>query len=183
MIEKLRRLPRPLFYLYAGTTITRLGAFVFPYLTIYLSEARGYGADRVGQILSAGSLGLLAGNFAGGWLTDRWSRKWTLILALLFNAAGFAGLAWQYDAGWTYALFLAIGYFGSGMYTPAANTVVADLAPQDIRPFAYTVNYVCINLGMALGPLIGGFLAAVSYGWIFVGDVATSLVCPCGWRV
>ena len=34
-----------------------------------------------------------------------------------------------------------------------------------------------INLGMGLGPLIGGFLATVSYAWIFIGDVATSLVC------
>lgn len=177
MIEKLRRLPRALYFLFAGTTITRLGAFVFPYLTIYLSEARGYGVDRVGQILSVGSIGLLAGNFAGGRLTDRWSRKGTLIAALLLNALGFAALAFQYESGWLYALFLAVGYFGSGMYTPAANTVVADLTPVDIRPFAYTVNYVCINLGMGLGPLIGGFLAAYSYNWIFVGDVATSLVC------
>ncbi|MCH8805443.1 MAG: MFS transporter [Planctomycetes bacterium] len=177
MLEKLRRMPRALYFLFAGTTITRLGAFVFPYLTIYLSEARGYGVDRVGLILSVGSLGLLAGNFAGGWLTDRWRRKSTLVLALLLNAAGFAGLAGHYESGWTYAIFLFIGYVGSGMYTPAANTVVADLAPEDIRPFAYTVNYVCINLGMGLGPLIGGFLAAVSYNWIFIGDVATSLVC------
>ena len=92
-LAKFRQLPRPLFYLYAGTMITRMGAFVFPYLTIYLSEARGYSFEIVGIILSVGSIGLLAGNFAGGSLTDRWSRKWTLIMALLLNACGFAGLA------------------------------------------------------------------------------------------
>ncbi|MCZ6682572.1 MAG: MFS transporter [Planctomycetota bacterium] len=177
MIEKLRRLPGALYFLFAGTTITRFGSFVFPYLTIYLSEARGYGVDRVGQILSVGSIGLLAGNFTGGWLTDRWSRKRTLIAALVLNALGFSALAFHFESGWFYALFLAVGYFGSGMYSPAANTVVADLAPEDIRPFAYTVNYVCVNLGMGLGPLLAGFLAAYSYNWIFVGDVATSLVC------
>ncbi len=177
MLEKLRQLPRELYLLYVGTTITRLGAFVFPYLTIYLTEAQGYGVDRVGLILSVGGVGLLLGNYAGGWLTDRWSRKWTLVAALLLNAAGFAGLAGRYDSGWTYAAVLFVGYAGSGMYTPAANTVIADLAPSDLRPFAYTVNYVCINLGMGLGPLIAGFLAAISYTWIFVGDVATSLVC------
>ena len=177
MIDKLKQLPKPLYFLYAGTIVTRMGAFVFPYLTIYLSEARDYRFDKVGLILSVGSIGLLAGNVAGGWLTDHWSRKKTLILALLLNAAGFAGLAGDYQSGWAYALFLLIGYTGSGMYTPAANTVVADLAPAPIRPFAYTVNYVCVNLGMALGPLIGGFLAAVSYLWIFVGDVVSSLLC------
>ncbi len=177
MLDRLRQLPGPLYCLFAGTTITRLGSFVFPYLTIYLSEARGYGADRVGQILSVGSVGLLLGNFAGGWLTDRWCRKWTLICALVLNAIGFAILAVHFESAWLYAVFLFVGYFGSGMFTPAANTVVADLAPETIRPFAYTVNYVCINLGMGLGPLMAGFLAAVSYFWIFVGDVATSLCC------
>jgi MFS family permease len=177
MIEKLRQLPRPLYVLFAGTMITRLGAFVFPFLTIYLSEARGYTVDRVGLILSVGSVGLLLGNFTGGWLTDGWSRKRTLVVALLLNAAGFAGLGFEHASGWTYAAFLFLGYGGSGMYTPAANTLIADLAPEGVRPFAYTVNYVCINLGMALGPLLAGFLAAFSYTWIFVGDVVTSLVC------
>lgn len=177
MVSRLRQLPRPLFFLFAGTTISRLGAFVFPFLTIYLSEARGYGADRVGQILSFGGLGLLFGNFTGGWLTDRWSRRYTLLLALVLNAAGFAGLAFDYQGAWSYAAFLLLGYFGMGMYTPASNTVVADLAPEAIRPFAYTVNYVCVNLGMALGPLIAGFLAASSYKWLFIGDVITTLLC------
>lgn len=177
MIGQFWQLPRSLYFLFAGTIITRMGAFVFPYLTIYLSEARGHGFDRVGLILSVGGVGLLVGNFAGGWSTDKCSRKWTLVVALLLNAAGFAGLAGHYDSGWVYACFLLVGYVGSGMYTPAANTVVADLTREDIRPFAYTVNYVCINLGMASGPLIGGFLASISYRWLFIGDVATSLLC------
>ena len=177
MIGDLLRLPRPLFFLYAGTIVTRMGAFVFPYLTIYLSESRGFGFDHVGLILSVGSVGLLIGNYVGGWLTDHWSRKWTLIASLLINATGFGGLAIAYDAGWPYALFLLIGYFGSGMYNPAANTLIADLAEDSVRPFAYTLNYVCINVGMALGPLIGGFLASVAYRWIFVGDILSSLLC------
>lgn len=177
MIKRICQLPRQLHYLFAGTLVTRLGTFVFPYLTIYLSEARQFGVDRVGLILSVGSIGLLIGNYSGGWLADRWSRKRTLIVALVLNAIGFAALAGSYESGWMYALFLFIGYTGSGMYTPAANTVIADLTTDDTRRFAYTCNYVCINLGMGLGPLMAGFLAAYSYAWIFIGDVVTSIVC------
>ena len=86
-------------------------------------------------------------------------------------------LAGRYDSGWIYAGLLFVGYIGAGMYTPAANTLIADLVPLSNRPFAYTMNYVCNNLGMALGPLIAGFLAAYSYAWIFIGDVASSLIC------
>ena len=177
MVEALRQLPRPLWFLYAGTTITRLGSFVFPYLTIYLADGRGFGTGEVGIILSVGSLGLLLGNLAGGVSSDLWSRKATLVLALLLNAAGFLGLAWSYETSWPYAAFLLLGYLGSGMYTPAANTLIADLSSERLRPFAYTVNYVCINVGMGLGPLLGGLIAAHSYRWLFLGDVLTSLAC------
>lgn len=177
MLNRVRQLPRSLFFLFAGTIITRMGAFVFPYLTIYLADARQFGFEEVGLVLSVGSLGLLLGNLSGGWLTDRWSRKWTLILALLLNAAGFTGLAFEYASPWVYAAYLFVGYVGSGMYTPAANTLIADLTDEERRPFAYTVNYVCINLGMGLGPLLGGILAEVGYHWLFIGDVASSLIC------
>lgn len=177
IFQTLCGLPRPLYFLFAGTVITRMGSFVFPYLTIYLSEERGYGYEMVGAVLSIGSLGLLAGNFAGGVLTDRWSRKLTLIAALLLNAFGFAGLAFHYFTPWLYALFLFGGYVGTGMFGPAANTMIADIAPSETRPFAYTVNYICVNLGMGLGPLLGGFLATISFKWIFIGDVVSSLAC------
>lgn len=177
MLENLRSLPRPLFCLYAGTTITRLGSFVFPFLTVYLATTRGFSTGIVGTVLSLGSLGLLLGNLTGGILSDAWNSKNTLIAALLLNACGFLGLAWLYSSAWFYAGFLFIGYFGSGMYTPAANSLIADLTDDGTRAFAYTVNYVCINLGMSMGPLLGGFLAAKSYSLVFFGDVLTSLAC------
>ena len=117
MFANFRRINRSLIFLYAGTIVTRLGAFVFPYLTIYLSERREFGLDQVGLILSTGSIGLLLGNVAGGWLTDHWSRKKTLIVALFVNAMGFAGLAYPYETGWPYATFLAVGFSDRGCTT------------------------------------------------------------------
>ena len=171
------KLPRVLWFLCAGTVVTRLGTFVVPYLTIYLSQERGFTLLQTGQIISVGSLGLFAGNLAGGWLADRWSRRGTLLLALLVNAAGMALLAGASGAGWLYALELFGALFGVGLYTPAANTAIAEETDEASRQLAYTVHYVCINLGMGLGPLLGGLLAQVGYGWLFLGDIASTLVC------
>jgi len=176
-LREVARLPRQLRVVYAGTTINRLGTFVFPYLTIYLSEVRGYSLAATGQVLAVGALGLFAGNLAGGWLTDRWSRKKTLMLALVLNALGYLGLAQELGAAWQVALLLALGYFGSGLYQPAANTIIADLTNERERQLAYTVHYVCINVGMALGPLIGGVLFGLGYRLVFLGDVASTLAC------
>ncbi len=171
------RIPQNLCFLYAGTVVSRLGTFVIPYLTIYLSRQRGFDFLETGQIVSVGSLGLFAGNLAGGWLADRWSRKGTLLVALLVNAAGLALLATPSGSGWMYAVQLFGALFGAGMYTPAANTVIADDTDEQSRQFAYTINYVCINLGMGLGPLLGGLLATSGYGWLFAGDIMTTLAC------
>jgi MFS family permease len=171
------RLPRALLFLYSGTIVSRLGTFVVPYLTLYLSQARGFTFAATGTVVSVGSLGLLVGNLVGGWSADRWSRKGTLLVALLVNAAGLAGLAGGERSHWACAACLFVALCGAGMYTPAANAVIADETDEVTRPFAYTVNYVCINVGMGLGPLLGGTLAHLGYGWLFVGDIATTLLC------
>lgn len=176
-MAELRQLPRSLWLLVAGTTITRAGSFVFPYLTIYLGQARGLSLDVVGVVLGVGSVGLIGGNLLGGWSADRLGRKPTLIAALVVNALGFLAL-WRPDASpATYAWWLAVGYLGQGMYGPAAAALIADETPERLRPLAYTTNYVGANLGMAVGPLLGGLLARASLGWLFIGDAVTTLAC------
>lgn len=177
MLDQLRALPRSLAYLYAGTIATRLGSFVVPYLTLYLSEHRGLGPSTTGQIIAAGGFGLLLGNLLGGWSADRVGRKATLLAALGINAIGVAALANTLPSESAYAVALALALAGAGMYTPAANALIADCTSDAQRPFAYAVHYVCINVGMGLGPLLGGFLAASAFTWLFVGDIATTLVC------
>lgn len=171
------RLPRALLPLYAGTVVTRMGTFVVPYLTIYLSQRRALSLSETGQVIAAGGAGLLLGNVLGGWLCDRIGRKPVLLLGLAINAVGLTALAVGLPSGTAYALALAVASVGAGMYPPAASAWIADLTTESERQRAYTVNYVCINVGMGLGPLLGGVLAAASFRWLFVGDIATTLLC------
>ncbi len=175
--SRLNALPRALVFLYAGTIASRLGTFVVPYLTLYLSQGRGLSRAGTGRIIAAGSVGLLVGNLMGGWLADRVGRKPTLLAALAVNVIGIGALSWSLPSGWAYAVALAVAMVGAGMYTPAANALIADCTSETERPLAYTVNYICINIGMGLGPLLGGLLAAYSFTGLFVGDIVTTLVC------
>ena len=177
LLDRLRRLPRPLLALYAGTLATRVGAFVVPYLTLYLVDARELSLAATGRVIALGSVGLLAGNIGGGWLADRVGRKPTLLLALGINAIGIGSVATSLPSGLAYAVALAVALGGAGMYTPAANALIADLTTDEERPLAYTVNYVGINVGMGLGPLLGGLLAGASFRWLFVVDIATTVCC------
>ncbi|MEM6294347.1 MAG: MFS transporter [Myxococcota bacterium] len=174
---RLRDLPRALRPLYAGTIATRVGTFVVPYLTLYLSQARGLSLEHTGRVIAASGVGLLLGNLAGGWLTDRLGRKPTLLASLVLNALGMAALGSGLGSPATYGLMLGVASFGGGMYSPAANAWIADLADGPTRRLAYTVNYICINVGMGIGPLLGGLLAALSFRWLFAGDILTTLAC------
>ena len=154
-----------------------MGSFVFPLLTLYLTEQRDFSKSNTGWVLGIGCIGLLLGNFFGGWTTDKWSRKGTLISGLFVNAIGFGLLVFEWP-GWAhYSAFLFVGYFGSGLFNPAANSVIADLTDESQRQFAYTTQYISANLGMALGPLLGGFLYEIAYSLVFIGDVISSLAC------
>ena len=54
------------------------------------------------------------------------------------------------------------------MLHPAANAMVADLVPREKRIKAYALLRIAQNLGWAIGPMLGGFIAQRSYGAMFL---------------
>jgi MFS family permease len=53
------------------------------------------------------------------------------------------------------------------LYRVGADAMMADLIPSENRPEAYSLLRMSNNLGVAIGPAIGGFIAARSYGTVF----------------
>jgi MFS family permease len=50
-----------------------------------------------------------------------------------------------------------------------------EAVPTAKRKSAFALYRLAINLGMAVGPAVGGLLATISFRWLFVADGATSL--------
>src|SRR4029077_20335537 len=61
-------------------------------------------------------------------------------------------------------------------FRPASLTIFGDLVAPERRKTGFAINRLAINLGMAIGPAVGGFLATVSLRWLFLADGVTSLV-------
>ena len=61
-------------------------------------------------------------------------------------------------------------------YRPAASAMVSDLTTPAQRSHAFSLMYVAINLGFAIGPAVGGAIAEYSFRWLFVGDAATCAI-------
>ena len=68
----------------------------------------------------------------------------------------------------------------SGAFNPllrvGADAMMADLIPSEKRPDAYSVLRMGNNVGVALGPAIGGFVAAASYTGAFLIAAAGMLI-------
>ncbi|MFJ5774441.1 MFS transporter [Streptomyces sp. NPDC093094] len=176
-LTRFRQLPLALRVLFLASFINRAGMFVFPLLAVYLVRGKDLSPGEAGLLISVGSTGLLVGSLLSGPLCDLRGRRTALLTALLLNAAGYLGLAVLDGPPWTYAGLLFVALVGMGMFGPASNTLVADLTEPEQRPFAYTVSYVGNNLGMGIGPLLGGLAAAYSYHVMFAGNIVAGLVC------
>ncbi|MEV1007872.1 MFS transporter [Streptomyces sp. NPDC049881] len=170
-------LPLALRVLFVASFVNRAGMFVFPLLAVYLVRGEGLSAGEAGLLISVGSTGLLVGSLLSGPLCDLRGRRTALLAALLLNAGGYLGLAVLDGPPWTYGALLFVALVGMGAFSPASNTLVADLTTPEQRPFAYTLSYVGNNLGMGVGPLLGGVAAAYSYGVMFAGNILAGLVC------
>ncbi|MCG5469225.1 MFS transporter [Micromonospora sp. LAH09] len=175
-LSRFRALPRPLRMLVYASFINRAGMFVFPLLAVYLVQSRHLSTGEAGVLISVGSTGLLAGSLLSGPVCARAGRRAALVTSLLLNAVGYLGLALLNGPTWTYAVLLFVALVGMGMFAPAANTLIADLTQPEQRPFAYTVSYLANNLGMGVGPLLGGFAAAYSYQLMFAGNILLGLL-------
>ena len=65
--QNLRGLPRAVWVLFVGAFVNRLGTFVLPFITLYLTS-RGYPVPRAGLGLAAYGVGAIGAQGAGGLL-------------------------------------------------------------------------------------------------------------------
>lgn len=168
--------PRQYWLLMSGMLINTIGmGFVWPFLNIYLNEELGIpiAAATLLPVLEQGVS--LFTTLAAGSVADRFGRKGLMVLSLGAGAAIYStmGFATQW---WMFAVLLGLRGFFLPLYRVAADTMVGDLITQEEERLpAYSLLRTVNNLGVAIGPLLGGFVAAVSYRASFLTAASAML--------
>ena len=154
--------------------INRSGTMVLPFLGIYLTDALGFTLEQAGIVLALFGAGSMVGSLVGGYLTDRFGHFYVQFLSLLFAGAGFFVMSEIMDF---YHFCVAIFMLSiiSESFRPANAASVSFYAHPENVPKAFSLNRMAINLGFALGPALGGLLAAISFRWLFYSDGATCM--------
>jgi MFS family permease len=168
-------LPRSYWALWAGILVNRIGGFVVPFLALYLTQQRRIPVAETGAIVSLYGLGAVAAGPVAGVLADRIGRRVVLLSSLVGGALFTAALPFVSGTTSIGALVLGAGFVGE-VYRPAAQAVVGDVVPRADRVRAFGILYWGVNLGVAIGLVLAGALADVSFTLLFLGDAATSLV-------
>lgn len=167
-------LPRDSWLLALATLVNRAGTMVIPFLALHFTRNLGFSAAQAGMALAVyGVVSLLTSPFAGR-LADRVGSQRILTLSLFLGGLGFWALPFLRTLPQVLAGMVVLSAVSEAM-RPATLALVSDLAPPAIRRQAFALNRLAINLGMSVGPALGGFLAARSFETLFWVDGATSI--------
>ena len=170
--SSLRALPRPAWILFFGTFLNKFGAFVVPFLALYLTR-QGYTLTDAGLAIGAYGVGNLIASVLGGHLADTIGRRKTIVLSMFSGAMAMMLLSQARSLPAIVALAALAGLTGE-LYRPASSALLADLVPPGQRITAFSAYRMAFNAGWAFGPATAGFLAAHGYFWLFAIDAATS---------
>ncbi|WP_391572267.1 MDR family MFS transporter [Cohnella sp.] len=144
-----------------GTILARLASSMsLPFLAIYLAKHTDVGAVMIGAIIGAGSLAGMAGGFIGGTLSDLFGRRKILLGALIGWGVVFLGFAMS-DSVLLFFLFSLLNGLCRSFYEPVSQALMADLTDKEKRFQVFSLRYLAINVGVAVGPLLGALFAAL----------------------
>lgn len=137
---------------------------------------RGVPAMAAATILSVAGLASLSGKIGCGIFADRVGAKRTLVVGLALQAFAISLYLFTQGLGSFYALALMFG-FAYGGVMPLYAILVREYFGERVMGSAFGAVSLTATVGMALGPLIGGWLydAVGSYAWMFVGSSAIGL--------
>lgn len=178
MLKKIniyRGLPQNMYMLFWVQVINRFGDFVAPFLTLYLTEKLGMSLAAVGIIVTASSLLSLFGSMVGGKLGDEMSRKKTYMVFQTLAAVLLIPCAFISNI-YVIVAFILLSTLFNGAVRPPLNAIITDILPPDKRKLGFSLQYLGINIGVAIGPIIAGFLFNNYLPMLFIGDAATSLI-------
>ncbi len=145
------------------------------YLLTYLDRvnvstaAAGFGAQfhlsdtEIGLVFSAFAYPYLLFQIIGGWVSDRFGARWTLIASGVIWAGA---TMWSGMAGGLVSLLFArvlLG-FGEGAAFPAATAAMSRWVPADKRGYAQGITHAAARIGNAAAPTTI-VIVMTTYGW------------------
>lgn len=147
-------------------TLNQIGNMAFIFLILYTTQYLGFSLAQSSLIFVSFSGSMLLAGLLGGVLIDRIGSVKIMISTLIGN--GIILLIFPSIHNY-YICILSCLIWGcvSGLYRPASQTLISHLSPPSLYKVTFSIYRLSLNLGMSIGPAIGGYIAMHSFPLIF----------------
>lgn len=170
----LKNIPKNIWMLAAATLINRSGTMVLPFIALYANQILNVSKGDSGLVLAAYGIGaFITAPFAGK-LSDKIGTLRMMKISL-FSTGIFLFL---YSFVTNFVLFLVLTFIWailSEAFRPASMAFISDEITSDRRKTAFALQRLAINLGMSIGPVVGGILSTINFHLLFYINALSSL--------
>ncbi|MCL4559942.1 MAG: MFS transporter [Chloroflexi bacterium] len=158
-----RSYPPQFWLLFWGQIISTIGAsMIWPFLMIYVSGRLTLPLTAVASLMTLNAAWGLIFSFVAGPAADTLGRKWVMVISLAVNGIGYLFMS-RAETFAQFALLMSLSGAFNPLFRVGADAMMADLIPPHERADAYSLLRMSNNVGVALGPAVGGFIASSSY--------------------
>jgi len=160
--------------IFAATLINRSGTMVLPFLAIYMTKQMNISEAYAGlMVASYGAGALVTAPFVG-----KIADKVGALRVMKFSLTITGLILFVYSLITNFYLLLAFTFLWAIInesFRPANMSLISEVVETKQRRTAFALNRLAINLGMSIGPAVGGLLTLINFSIIFYVDGFTSI--------
>ncbi|HJA22920.1 MAG TPA: MFS transporter [Candidatus Limosilactobacillus intestinavium] len=153
-------------WIVAASLLNNTGAaLLWPLTTVYMHEYLGESMTVAGVVMFVMSLCMMAGNYLGGYLYDRWNPYQAVVIPVIFATISAVLLIFLHN--WPFfAVWLCVISFADGSSITVINSYGTKVKGQSTR-YVFNMLYMAMNIGMVIGTLLVGVLLPISSSLVF----------------
>ena len=158
-VARFKQFPRLMWILLFGSFITRGSYYmVWPFLAVILYEKFALSATEVGLVLSSAAIISVFTSFIGSALSDRIGRHKLMYFTGVLYIISFSLLA-QVDSVKGYVVVMTLCSIATAIWRPLTSATIGDIIDDPkTRELAMQSLYFIVNVGCAVGPMLGVWL-------------------------
>ena len=131
---------------------------VMVHMVIHVTERLGYSLHQAGVVVALLTVMQATGQLSGGWLGDRFSKRWICAGCMVGHASALLVLAFA-STYWMVLAFAVLHGLSWGMRGPLMAAIRADYFGSASFGTITGVSSMIVMFGMILGPLVAGVLS------------------------